>query len=208
MMIIVNFGFFSTSSVGGVLYHINDEGQDWYNIRPALTSWEPMTGAFVDAVFGAWASVREDGTIWYVTDDPSRLVPDNSYVIGIDGDVSDIEAGMLWDKEANILLPKPPEAPYVPREISDRQFFQTLANRGLITKQEALAAVKVGELPPAMLALIGQILDEDAAFAVEMAISGATIFERNHPDTELLAYLYGWDDAALDDIWIEAGNLK
>ena len=206
-MLYTNFGFFTRKSAlqQGAMHFENEDGQDFYALLAVVMQHQ---GPYeFQSVYGAWVTLNTDQSVRNVYADPSALVPDGAHLLGLDMEPDGIETGMVWDEATTSFLPAPVVIA-VPHEISDRQFFQTLANRGLISKQEALAAVKVGELPPAMLALIGQILDEDAAFAVEMAISGATIFERDHPDTELLAYLYGWDDAALDDIWIEAGNLK
>lgn len=192
----------------GVMFLRNEDGMDWFETVATLGQIRPDNGSFVSAIAGAFAMIDDKGVVTNVEADPHKLVPFARTVLMVDADPSEIEVGAIYDDVDSVFRPAPPPAPVVPHLISDRQFFQTLANRSLISKAEALAAVKVGELPAAMLALIGQILDEEAAFAVEMAISGATTFERDHPDTELLAYLYGWDDAALDEIWIEAGNLK
>jgi hypothetical protein len=101
-------------------------------------------------------------------------------------------------------LPAPEIA--VPRSISDRQFFQQLAVMGLIGPTEALAAVKTGELPGVLQALVDQ-MDEDARFATEMILSGATQFERSHPLVGQLAAAVGWPPEQIDQFWIAASQL-
>lgn len=103
-MQIVDFGHFqSENGKLGTLYFRNSDGQDWYDLRAGLTEWEPQTGAFVSAVYGAWAMVDRDGIVTNVECDPSRLMPGDRTVLGIDASVEEIEPGMLWDGET--LLP-------------------------------------------------------------------------------------------------------
>lgn len=96
--------------------------------------------------------------------------------------------------------------PDVPASISDRQFFQQLAVVGVITQDEALAAVKTGTIPVAMQALVAG-LPADQQFGAEMLLSGATIFYRNHPLTISFGNAYGWTPSQIDDFFIAAGNL-
>ena len=100
----------------------------------------------------------------------------------------------------------PPPPPAVPQTISDRQFFQVLANRQLITKQEALAAVSVGTLPAAMDALLAGMSDEDE-FAARMLLQGATQFNRSHPLTQAFGAGFGMTPEQIDELWIEADAL-
>lgn len=94
----------------------------------------------------------------------------------------------------------------VPEEISDRQFFQQLAVLGMITEQEALAAVATGTIPAAMGALIDQ-MPSGQQFAAQMLISGATIFKRSHPMANMIGGLYGWTAQQSDDLWRAAAAL-
>ena len=89
----------------------------------------------------------------------------------------------------------------VPASISDRQFFQALALRGLISEAEALAAVKTGAIPTQLQAAVDTIKDEAQHFAAVMLISGATVFERAHPMAAMLGQAIGKDSADLDDLW-------
>ncbi len=93
-----------------------------------------------------------------------------------------------------------------PSAISDRQFFQALAQAGAITPDEALAAVMTGRLPAAIEAAVSS-LPEDQQFAARMLLSGATTFERGHPMVTQLGAALGYDDAALDVLWKSASAL-
>jgi hypothetical protein len=94
----------------------------------------------------------------------------------------------------------------VPQQISDRQFFQQLAVQGIIGQADALAAVKTGAMPADLQALINQ-LPADQQFAATMLISGATVFERNHPLTVGIGTAYGWSSAQIDALFIAAAAL-
>ncbi len=84
--------------------------------------------------------------------------------------------------------------------ISDRQFFQALAQAGAITADEALAAVMTGRLPAAIEAAVSA-LPAAERFAARMLLSGATAFERGHPMVARLGAAIGYDAAALDALW-------
>lgn len=100
----------------------------------------------------------------------------------------------------------PVEVPIVPESISDRQFFQAVANRGLISKQEALAAVSVGALPAAMEAMLIN-LDEEEEFKARMLLQGATEFLRSNPLVNIFAAGFGMNSEEIDQLWIEASAL-
>ena len=53
--------------------------------------------------------------------------------------------------------------------MSDRQFFQAIAVLGKIEPAEALAAVKTGDIPAALLAFVNDLLSEQK-FAAEMLL--------------------------------------
>lgn len=98
-----------------------------------------------------------------------------------------------------------PPAP-VPAEISRRQFFQQLAIAKIISQDEALAAVKTGDIPAALLGFISALPDA-ARFNAEMLLSGATVFERNHPLTEAIGTAQGMTSAQVDDFFRAAAKL-
>lgn len=103
--------------------------------------------------------------------------------------------------------PSRPAPEAVPSAVSDRQFAQALAEIGVITREEALAFVKRGEVPAALKDAINGIADEAERFAADMQVSGATIFERAHPSTLALAHALDWSAAQMDDLWRRAAVL-
>lgn len=92
--------------------------------------------------------------------------------------------------------------------ISDRQFFQALATApySIITAQEALDAVKTGDIPPVMQAVIDQ-LPADQQFSATMLIAGGTIYQRDNPLVTVFGASQGMDAAAIDAFWTFAGAL-
>lgn len=98
------------------------------------------------------------------------------------------------------------EVPDVPQVISDRQFFQRLANMGVISEDAALAAVQTGTLPTALDHMINQ-LPSDQRFGARMLLSGATQFERAHPMVDAFGSAFGWSTTQLDYFWIAASEL-
>ncbi|MER9506046.1 hypothetical protein [Mesorhizobium sp. M0579] len=127
--------------------------------------------------------------------------PDNSIEVPeAPGDARQVWGGSSWS-EVEALLD-------IPETISDRQFFQGLAlpPYSIITKAEALAAVKTGEIPAAMVALV-EALPEASRFGAEMLLSGATEFKRAHPLTNVFGQAFGWDSSQVDAFWISASAL-
>jgi hypothetical protein len=108
----------------------------------------------------------------------------------------------------------------VPPTISDRQFYQALATpppetespSGLkpkppkITQEEALKAVKTGELPADIVTAI-KTLPPEEQFGAEMMMSGAGGFDRKHPSTDALMASLGYTPEEADDFWRLAGTL-
>ncbi len=94
----------------------------------------------------------------------------------------------------------------VPEEISDRQFFQQLSIMGLISEEEAEAAVSTGTLPPAMLVFIGQLPTEQQ-FPARMLLKGATSFRRSNPFVSEFGAMQGMTSSEIDDLWRAAAAL-
>ena len=99
----------------------------------------------------------------------------------------------------------PPPEP-VPATISDRQFFQQLAIAKVISQEEALAAVKTGDIPSALSGFIAALPDA-ARFNAEMLLSGATLFQRAHPLTDAIAAAQGMKPEQVDDFFRAAAAL-
>jgi hypothetical protein len=100
----------------------------------------------------------------------------------------------------------PTKQPLTTRIISDRQFFQALAQLRVITKEEALAAVRTGTIPHAFDDLM-QGMDEQAHFVTQMLLSGATQFERDHSLVPKFGEALGWTNDQIDDLWRMAAAL-
>lgn len=112
-----------------------------------------------------------------------------------------------WLAEGNTPNPYVPPPPPVPQFISDRQFFQQAAITGLITQDEALAAVQTGTVPAVLMTVINGLSDEMQQFAAKMIISGATQFDRNNPLTLSVGAALGWTSEQIDAFFIAAAAL-
>jgi glutaminase len=99
-----------------------------------------------------------------------------------------------------------PSAP-IPEFVSDRQFFQAMANAGHITTFEALAAVQSGAVPASIQTVIDGISDEQQRFAADMYISGSVKIDRNHAVTKLIAAEMSISDSQLDALFRSARSL-
>lgn len=111
-----------------------------------------------------------------------------------------------WEVDYVDMPPPGPEP--VPETISDRQFAQALAKQGVITQDEALAFVKRGEVPDMLQAAIDAVDDADERFDLDMAVSGATLFDRSNPSTIALAEALEWSPAQMDDLWRFAATIR
>ena len=91
-------------------------------------------------------------------------------------------------------------------DVSDRQFFQALANDGKITQDEALAYVGPGTLPQAILTAIGQLPPADQ-FAAKMEITGAKTFMRTDALAAQMGQILSMSSDDLDTLWRAASAL-
>lgn len=123
-----------------------------------------------------------------------------------DPDNRDYQEYLASGGEANADPYEPPPEP-VPRSISDRQFFQQLALVGTITEAEALEAVKVGTIPPALQGFVDGIDNPDQKFAANMLLAGATVFERDHPLTDAIGEAQGMSPDQVDAFFTAAAAL-
>jgi len=134
--------------------------------------------------------VREDGrsVMWVPTDPANR-------------DYADI-------LENNITVEPyaAPPAP-VPTSVSDRQFAQALAERGIITWDMAEAWASRGDIPTPFLQVLSMIPDEMTVRRARMFLSSAQTYERHHPMSTFLGSQMGWSEADLDDLWRSASEL-
>lgn len=114
---------------------------------------------------------------------------------------------LKWLEEGNTPNPPPPPPPPPIPDISDRQFFQQAAVLNIITQEEALAAVKTGTIPTSLQAIVDAIPDAEQKFAVNMILSGATTFQRNHPLTNSIGTAMGLTEEEIDEFFRHAGLL-
>lgn len=118
------------------------------------------------------------------------------------------EVGSAFDGlQGDVHLIRRPPVISVPASISDRQFFHVLALNGSITQQEALAAVKTGEIPSTIASIIDAIEDDVAKFNATMLLSGAVEFRRDHPLVEQFGAALGYSADAIDELFIAAAQL-
>ncbi|MBB3937941.1 hypothetical protein [Aureimonas phyllosphaerae] len=121
----------------------------------------------------------------------------------------------VWNSVAEtwVMIERPlePELPshaevFLP--ITPRQFFQALAlpPYGLITSQEALDAVKTGEIPAVMQDVIDG-LPADAQFNATMLVAGGQQFNRDDPLVAIFGASQDMDAAAIDAFWRFARSL-
>lgn len=96
-------------------------------------------------------------------------------------------------------------AELVPPQITDIQFFHALAVRKIITEEQALAAVKSGELPSAMTDMINAMPNGER-FATKMQLAGTTVFLRKSPLMRQLANKFHWSEADVDALFKEASQ--
>lgn len=144
-----------------------------------------------------------------ILDDPTSWAPPEGCTIIVEQDGAPVYeiGGTLVGGVYNPPPPMPaPLPPPVLGFISDRQFFQQLAVQGVITNDEALAAVKTGTIPAALQGLINA-LPADQQFAATMLVAGATTFDRNHPLTLTIGQAFGWSSDQMDTLWIAAAEL-
>lgn len=112
-----------------------------------------------------------------------------------------------WLADGNTPDSPDPDPVPVPQVISDRQFFQQAAILGVITQDEALAAVQTGAIPAVLQTVVDGITDPDQKFAATMLLSGATIFERYHPFTNAVGAALGWTSDQVDQFFVAASKL-
>jgi len=157
------------------------------------------------------ALVRDGMVENFIVLDPESdwTPPDGSTAIPV-GEES-VSFGYLYDGETFSPPPEPETPAPVLQDISDRQFFHALSKPPyeIITKAEALAAVKVGELPASLQAIVDAIPDAEARYDAEMLLSGAKTFARAHPMVAAIAGAMTppWAEAEIDAFWTFAASL-
>ncbi len=168
--------------------------------RPDENVWtedgEGGRAVIQNPAFAAWLAAEQ--TVEDVSDETLALARLRAGIYPLDEQDQPI-VPTPDDPGPDPLADLPPYEP-VPEEISDRQFAQELAIRGVITEAEALAWAGAGTLPAAMMAAINK-LPADQRFAAKMSLASATTYRRSHPLADMLGGLLGYDAAEIDDLW-------
>lgn len=118
----------------------------------------------------------------------------------------DGSADIGWLYDGGVFAAPPATPPPVLGMVSDRQFFHACAKVGMITQAEALA-VKTGDIPAELQAIVDAIPDQEARFDAQMFLSGAVEFRRDHPLTEAVRLARGMTQTQVDDLFRLAGSL-
>jgi hypothetical protein len=177
------------------------DGIDWYEFLRSDELSADSVKMTVAHLNGRWIILTAH---W----DGSMLFPADALVIEVEGvdhntDLLEMFAGREFYPDKNEIgeMPLPPTA-----ALSRRQFFQIGAMKGLITYDEALAAVQHGAIPASVEEYI-KSLPADQQFSARMLIAGASEFDRYNPMTESLAHFMGLTDDQLDALWREGAQL-
>lgn len=183
----------------GYMFARNTVGHDFYEME--------AQGVFTPGAM--LVCVDNDGRILSVGEVGMSVMPlAGRRVLELSGEGVPSKPEELSNKivdEVNKRLIAPP--PEVPPSIDRRQFYTGLAMLGLITEDEAFAAVGDGSKIPARLqGFIDEIIDPGEHFQARMLLAGANI-NRAHPMTGWVAGKIGWDDADIDGFFRYAATL-
>lgn len=177
------------------------DGVDWYEYL--------ATGGELSADTVKMTGIETNGAlvIQAVATEADRLFPQNCRLIEVAGLTETDPDALFAAHHGRIYDPVSGEigGPYVPPapvpDISDRQFFQQLSIDGVISEEDALAAVQTGFIPPPLQVIVDAIEDPAAKFAAKMLISGATVFQRSHPMSEAIRIARGMSPEDCDDFF-------
>lgn len=169
-----------------------------------FTLWtgEPINDIRYPLSISSW-SPEDLAAIGLYNPEPADEVPEGKIVTG--QSVQRVEGIVKW---VYTLDDSPEVLPYIPNEISRRQFYEGLAKYDFITKEEALAALKTGALPTAIQTIIDSIEDENAAFEAEMHLIGSLNFNRNHPLVPVFASSQEMSEQDVLDFWLFCSTLE
>lgn len=94
----------------------------------------------------------------------------------------------------------------IPEFISRRQFFQILANKDLVSREDALVGMG-GGLPAGFEALVDAIADDELQWQARAMLIGARDFYRANGFVDYIGAMYGLDKEAIDQLWREAAKI-
>lgn len=152
-------------------------------------------GSAVSPAYDGW----ESGSYRLAEIQPADPVPAGKVIVS-----TSVQMVNVTPKYVNVLADA---VVPVPDSISRRQFYQYLATLGMITKGEALAAIKTGSIPASLQAILDGMTDPDAKFDADMLLSGAAEFNRDHPLVMVFAMQQQMSEEDVDDFWRAAANV-
>lgn len=173
--------------------------------------WHDLVSQF--GPFDQYIAVDEAGRVVSMETNPDAMQIGGFNVIGLKTN-SDFAwtrgpggtvYGKIWNGSA-IVEPEPEPEP-IPDEISRRQFFQHLAVIGIISKDEALAAMQGGVIPAPLQAIIDQLPTDDDKFNAQMFVVGAQNFNRLHWLTDVVRQAMQWTIDQRDHFWRDASKI-
>lgn len=99
-MELVDYGFFRVRepepNEPKILWFVNEKGEDWYELRKTLTEWD-VVGRYVSAIFPTWVMCDADGYVTNIEYDPSRLMPGDRRILGLDAPLSSVQVGQKYE---------------------------------------------------------------------------------------------------------------
>ena len=99
-----------------------------------------------------------------------------------------------------------PTAP-VPEEIADWQFWGQLRAMGVVTPEEAMAAIGNGAIPAIINDAIEALpITSEQKMDIREQVMGAVNFRRHNAQTEFLRQMMGWSEEATDALWSAASQ--
>lgn len=167
-----------------------------------LPSWLVASGATDDQVRDLdWAGWPDQG-YWPINAEAPTFDPATTVMTGDFASLEPDANARAWTAVYATRPLTPAEITAlnpVPASISKRQFFEALAGAGIITTDEALAAM-AGSIPAEMLAVIGA-LPAGQQFGAKMLIAGAMTFERSNPLVSAFMGALNMAPSVVDELW-------
>lgn len=148
---------------------------------------------------GRYAVLKNSVVVNLIEADDTFRLPGFGLVLVLAADGAEI--GAAYANGVFTPAPKEEVSEPGPYSISRKQFYMGLERDGKITKAEALAAMKLGVVPARVQTIIDGILDEAAAYEIEMNIIGANDFYRDNIFVDVFALFEAMTDDEVDEFW-------